>query len=126
MVRIIKLAVTLLTLLTFTRLEAADLSSLNGVWNGVWHIGMSSGKAVLRIEPSGDATIRFTNLEGFDDSDTALKKLVVDDQTISFAAPSQGSVEFTIKLSIKPDGESMEGGGKYSGAGAKLVFRRAN
>ena len=126
MLRIIKLAVTLLTLLTFTRLEAADLSSLNGVWNGVWHIGMSSGKAVLRIEPSGDATIRFTNLEGFDDSENALKKLVVDDQTISFAAPSQDSVEFTIKLSIKPDGESMEGGGKYAGAGAKLVFRRAN
>ncbi len=68
MVRIIKLAFTLLTLLTFTRLEAADLSSLNGVWNGVWHIGMSSGKAVLRIEPSGDATIRFTNLEGFNDT----------------------------------------------------------
>ncbi len=91
----------------------------------MWHIGMSSGKAVLRIESSGEAALRFTNLEGFDDREASLTKIVVDGQTISFAAPSQASVEFTIRLNIKPDGQSMEGGGKYSGAGAKLVFTRA-
>lgn len=126
LLRCIKLAVTLLALLTFSRIDAADLSSLHGVWNGVWHIGMSSGKAVLRIDPSGDATIRFTNLEGFNDNETTLHKFVVDGQTVSFAAPSQVSVEFAIKLTITSDGQAMEGGGKYSGAGAKLVFRRAN
>ena len=105
---------------------AADASVLQGHWSGVWYIGMSSGKSHLNFNEDGSARISFTNLDEFGEDEIALSKLSVDAESVSFSVPSKFSAAFQIQLKIKPDGKTLDGGGKFDGAGAKLVFTKSN
>jgi hypothetical protein len=100
--------------------------SLKGQWNGVWYIGMSSGKAVLNFNENGICRINFTNLDEFGEEAIEVNKFTLDSDKISFSVPSKYSAFFQIQLKLKPDGKSLDGIGKFDGAGAKLVFTKAN
>lgn len=105
---------------------AADAAALQGQWSGVWYIGMSSGKAHLHFDEAGSSHISFTNLDEFSEKDIPLSKLTIGSDSISFSVPSKYSAAFQIQLKIKPDGKILDGGGKFDGAGAKLVFTKLN
>jgi hypothetical protein len=105
---------------------AADAAALQGQWSGVWYIGMSSGKAHLHFNEGGSSHISFTNLDEFGEDEITLSKLTIDSGSVSFSVPSKYSAAFQIQLKIKPDGKTLDGGGKFDGAGAKLVFTKSN
>jgi hypothetical protein len=100
--------------------------SLKGHWNGVWYIGMSSGKAVLKFNENGICRINFTNLEEFGEDEIEVNKFILDSDKISFSVPSKYSALFQIQLKLMPDGKTLDGSGKFDGAGAKLVFNKSN
>jgi hypothetical protein len=87
---------------------------------------MSSGKSHLIFNENGTASISFTNLDEFGEDLIALNKLSIDSSTVSFSVPSKYSASFQIQLKIKPDGLTLDGNGKFDGAGAKLVFTKSN
>jgi len=102
---------------------AADLSALRGQWSGVWYIGMSSGKAKLSVEDGNRARISFTNLtDEFGDEVIEVTRLNFDGETLTFSVPSKGSPLFAVSLKNKREGKLLDGGGKFDGAVAKLVF----
>jgi len=100
--------------------------SLQGKWSGVWYVGMSSGKVHLRLEANGEGRISFTNFEEFSDTDIPISKLSVEGDTVKFSVPSNGNAEFSINLKFKQEAKSLDGGGKFDGAGAKIVFNKAD
>ena len=104
---------------------AADLAALRGQWSGVWYIGMSSGKAKLVLDSSDHGHITFTNLtDEFGDNDIEISRLAFDGETLTFSVPSKGSASFAVSLKSKRDGSVLDGGGKFDGAVAKLVFNK--
>ncbi len=118
-------AAVALSLLTTTASLAADLAALRGQWSGVWYIGMSSGKARLVLDDNAPGHIRFTNLtDEFGDHDIPLERVAFDGETLSFSVPSKGSAKFTVSLKSKRDATQLDGGGKFDGAVAKLVFNK--
>ncbi|MFM8468321.1 MAG: hypothetical protein ACKOAO_12265 [Oxalobacteraceae bacterium] len=116
-------ALALVLLAASTAALAADLAALRGQWSGVWYIGMSSGKAKLSVEGDNRARIRFTNLsDEFGDDDIDVTRLNFDGETLTFSVPSKGSPLFAVSLKNKREGKLLDGGGKFDGAVAKLVF----
>lgn len=116
-------ALALVLLAASTAALAADLAALRGQWSGVWYIGMSSGKAKLSVEGDNRARIRFTNLsDEFGDDDIEVTRLNFDGETLTFSVPSKGSPLFAVSLKNKREGKLLDGGGKFDGAVAKLVF----
>ena len=116
-------ALALALLMTSATALAADLAALRGKWSGVWYIGMSSGKARLSLEEGNRARISFTNLtDDFGDDDIEVTRLAFDGETLTFSVPSKGSPLFAVSLKNKRDGKMLDGGGKFDGAIAKLVF----
>ena len=106
---------------------AQNLSpSLQGNWSGVWYVGMSSGKVNLRLDANGGGRISFTNFEEFSDNDIPISKLSVEGDTVKFSVPSNGNAEFSINLKFKQEAKSLDGGGKFDGAGAKIVFNKVD
>lgn len=104
---------------------AADLGTLRGQWSGVWYIGMSSGKARLVLDGPAHSRINFTNLnDEFGDQDIEVSSLSFDGNTLRFSVPSKGSASFAIALKNQREGQVLDGGGKFDGAVAKLVFNK--
>lgn len=101
-------------------------ASLQGNWSGVWYVGMSSGKVNLRFDGQGPGRISFTNFEEFSDSDIPITKLSLEGDTVKFAVPSKINAEFSIVLKLKHHSKILDGGGKFDGAGAKIVFNKVD
>lgn len=116
-----------LALMTAAGAFAADLGALNGSWSGVWYIGMSSGKAKMVLEDGNRGRISFTNLsDEFGDTDIDLTKIAYDGETLTFSVPSKSSAYFAVSLKNRREGRLLDGGGKFDGAIAKLVFDKAD
>jgi hypothetical protein len=123
-----KLSLCLVLLVSAINYAAAQNlpPSLQGNWSGVWYVGMSSGKVSLRLEANGDGRINFTNFEEFSDTNITIRKLSVEGDTVKFSVPSNRNAEFAINLKFKQEANSLDGGGKFDGAGAKIVFNKAD
>jgi hypothetical protein len=123
-----KVSLCLVLLLSVINMATAQNlpASLQGHWAGVWYVGMSSGKVNLRLEANGAGRISFTNFEEFSDTDIPINKLSVEGDTVKFSVPSNGNAEFSISLKFKQEAKSLDGGGKFDGAGAKIVFNKAD
>ena len=123
-----KAASCLVLLLCFVNCAAAENlpTSMQGNWSGVWYVGMSSGKVNLHLEANGEGRISFTNFEEFSDTDIPISKLSVDGDTVKFSVPSNVNAEFSINLKLKQGAKSLDGGGKFDGAGAKIVFNKVD
>ena len=120
-------ALALVLLAASTAALAADLAALRGQWSGVWYIGMSSGKARLKLEDTNHGSIIFTNLsDEFGDTDIEITRIAYDGETLTFSVPSKGSALFAVSLKNKREGKLLDGGGKFDGAIAKLVFDKAD
>ena len=88
---------------------------------------MSSGKARLKLEDTNHGSIIFTNLsDEFGDTDIEITRIAYDGETLTFSVPSKGSALFAVSLKNKREGKLLDGGGKFDGAIAKLVFDKAD
>ena len=123
----LRAAAAALLLIAASVSSAADLSALKGHWSGVWYIGMSSGKTRLVLEEGNRGRISFTNLtDEFGDGDIDIAKVSYDGETLNFSVPSNSSASFSVSLKNKRDGRLLDGGGKFDGAIAKLVFEKTD
>ena len=97
-----------------------------GQWQGVWHIGMSSGKVMLRLNDPSQGVIAFTNLQGFAHGDTVLQKASVEGQSLLISVQSEQSNVLTARLQRKPNSKTLEGMGQYGGAGVKFELQQVD
>jgi len=104
----------------------AQDNAFTGQWQGVWHIGMSSGKVMLTLTQNASGVIAFTNMPGFGNGDTVLQKTTVESQSLMLSVQSEHSTTLTARLLLKPDGQTLEGMGQYAGAGVKLELLKSD
>ena len=79
------------------------------------------------LEEGNRGRISFTNLsDEFGDTDIDLTKMAYDGETLTFSVPSKGSAYFAVSLKNRREGRLLDGGGKFDGAIAKLVFDKAD
>ncbi len=97
-----------------------------GQWQGVWHIGMSSGKVMLTLSQDAPGVIAFTNMPGFGNGDTVLQKTAVEAQSLMLSVQSEHSTTLTARFQFKPGGHTLEGMGQYAGAGVKLELHKSD
>jgi hypothetical protein len=102
--------------------HAADISALNGIWEGPWYRGMTSGKAVFEIK-DGAATIQLTNSETFGDDVKQVKQVEFDGKTLRFVADG-GTGPMTAALKLNERGDQMKGMGKYEGFPVRFELMR--
>jgi hypothetical protein len=104
----------------------AQDNAFTGQWQGVWHIGMSSGKVMLTLTHNAPGVIAFTNMPGFGNGDTVLQKTTVDSQSLMLSVQSERGTTLTARLQLKPSGHTLEGMGQYAGASVKLELLKSD
>lgn len=102
----------------------AQDNAFTGQWQGVWHIGMSSGKVMLKLNDQSQGVIAFTNMPGFGNGENVLQKSTVESQSLMLSVQSERSNILTARLQLKPGGHTLEGMGQYAGAGVKLELHK--
>ena len=101
---------------------AGDAGKLDGVWEGPWYRGMSSGKAHFEIK--GDTgTIQLSNAESFGEEPRPLSKVSFDGKSFSFEARGGGG-PMTATLKLDEKGDQMKGMGRYEGFGVRFELQR--
>jgi len=103
--------------------QSADTAAIDGVWEGPWYRGMSSGKARFDIRDGG-GSMELTNAESFGDGAHPLEKVAFDGKTFSFQAPGGGG-PMSANLHLNERGDQMKGMGKHEGFGVRFELRRA-
>ena len=101
--------------------QSADTGSIDGIWEGPWYRGMSSGKARFEIRDGG-GTMELTNAESFGDGVHPLEKVSFDGTTFSFQAPGGGG-PMAARLKLNERGDQMMGMGKHEGFGVRFELR---
>jgi hypothetical protein len=104
--------------------SAQERSRLDGLWEGPWYRGMSSGKARFEIE--GEAgTLQLSNAESFGEETRPLSNVSFDGTSFSFEARGGGGpLKATLRLDDK--GNQMKGMGKYEGFGVRFELQRVH
>lgn len=102
----------------------SDTGAIDGIWEGPWYRGMSSGKARFEIR-DGAGTMELTNAETFGDGPHPLQKTVFDGKTFSFEAPGGGG-PMRARLELNARGDQMKGMGKHEGFGVRFELARTH
>ena len=103
--------------------QTADTQAIDGVWEGPWYRGMSSGKARFEIG-AGAGVMELTNAEGFGEGPHPLQKLTFDGRVFAFEAPGGGGA-MKARLELNDRGDQMMGMGKHEGFGVRFELRRS-
>jgi len=103
--------------------QSTSTQAIDGVWEGPWYRGMSSGKARFEIR-DGAGTMELTNAETFGEGSHPLQKLAFDGKVLSFEAPGGGG-PMTARLQLNEAGDRMKGMGKHEGFGVRFELARA-
>ena len=104
----------------------AQTASFAGQWQGVWHIGMSSGKVTMRLDQDAQGVIAFTNLPGFGNEEFSLQKTTTDKQSLLIAVQNEQSNTLSARLQLNDTGNTLQGMGQYAGASVKFEFHSLN
>jgi hypothetical protein len=117
-----RLALAGVCALTATVALAEGTAAIDGVWEGPWYRGMSSGKA--RFEVGGGAgSVKLTNSETFGDAPRLLSKVEFDGKTFRFEVQGGGGL-LAASLKLNDKGDQMKGMGKYEGFGVRFELAR--
>lgn len=103
-------------------LDAADTAKIDGVWEGPWYRGMTSGKASFEIK-AGGGTMQLTNSETFGDQPTPLTKVEFDGESLRFVGNGGGG-PLTAALTLNQRGDQLKGMGKYEGFTVRFELKR--
>ncbi len=85
---------------------------LLGVWKGRWHLGMSSGSAILTLRDAG-STLEMTNNEEFGASPVILTAVESIQRSLAFRAIGADGVAFVAKLPLSNDRTGLRGYARY-------------
>jgi hypothetical protein len=85
---------------------------LLGVWTGRWHLGMSSGSAILTLRDA-DSTLEMTNNEEFGTSPVVLTGIELTQGALAFRATGQNGVPLVAKLPLMSDNKGLRGYARY-------------
>jgi hypothetical protein len=107
---------------TASRAQVADTGVIEGIWEGPWYRGMSSGKASFHIRDRG-GTVQLTNAESFGDEPKPLSAVTFDGKAFKFRADGGGG-PMTATLKLNDNGDQMKGMGKYEGFGVRFELSR--
>ncbi len=102
--------------------QQADTKAIDGVWEGPWYRGMSSGIARFEIG-DGAGSMRLTNAESFGEGDHPLSKVTFDGKAFGFEVRGGGG-PMTALLKLTDKGDQMKGMGKYEGFGVRFELTR--
>ena len=103
---------------------AQSTAEIEGIWEGPWYRGMTSGRAHLEVNDGG-ATLQLTNAETFGEAAQRLTRLSVKGRSVSLRAVGDSGAALTVDLTLNQEGDQMKGMGKYEGLSVRLELRRA-
>ena len=106
----------------FVSLGAAQ--DLAGTWEGPWYRGMTSGTMVLDINPAGEGTVQFVNLDNFGEQVVTLQRVSVDGARFDFSASGEGAGVFVATTRLIKAGQILKGKGEYEGFPIKFELTR--
>jgi hypothetical protein len=101
---------------------AETTERIDGVWEGPWYRGMTSGKARFEIQ-SGGGSVKLTNSESFGEDPRPLSRLAFDGNTFRFEVQGGGG-PLSASLKLNEKGDQMKGMGKYEGFGVRFELTR--
>lgn len=85
---------------------------LLGVWKGRWHLGMSSGNAILTLRDA-DSTLEMTNNEEFGTSPVVLTGVELVQRSLAFRAVGENGIALVAKLPLMGDNRGLRGYARY-------------
>lgn len=85
---------------------------LFGVWKGRWHLGMSSGSAILTLRDA-ESTLEMTNNDEFGTSPVMLTGMEVTQRSLIFRAVGENGVSLVARLPLANDNKSLRGYARY-------------
>jgi len=103
---------------------AGGMASLQGVWEGPWYRGMTSGKVKVEVKDDG-GTIQFTNLDNFGGDVHPITHTKYDGLSFSFRADGEKGGPLTATLKLNEAGTQMRGLGKFDGFPLRFELRRS-
>ena len=96
---------------------------MDGVWEGPWYRGMTSGKVKIDLRQT-TRTITFTNLDGFGTQMRPLQASL-DNGAIKLRAEGDQGGPLTASLKLNEAGTEMKGLGKFDGFPLRFEIKRA-
>lgn len=117
-----RLALAGVCALVATAALAAGTAPIDGVWEGPWYRGMSSGKARFEIK-AGGGSMTLTNAETFGEGPRPLSKVEFDGKTFRFESQG-GTGPLGASLKLNDKGDQMKGMGKFEGFGVRFELTR--
>ena len=102
---------------------AQGTTAVEGIWEGPWYRGMTSGRATLEVT-EGSGTLQLTNGESFGEAPQRLRKLAVAGRSVSLQVVGEGGALLTVDLTLDEKADQMKGMGKYEGFTVRLELRR--
>ena len=103
---------------------AGAMAPVQGVWEGPWYRGMTSGKVKVQVKDDG-GTIQFTNLDIFGGDAHPITHVKRDGQSLSFRADGEKGGPLTATLKLNEAGTQMRGLGKFDGFPLRFELRRS-
>ncbi len=96
---------------------------VDGVWEGVWYRGMTSGK--LRLELiEGSGTIQFVGLNSFGGAVQPLREARLLEGVLSLQAVGMAGTPLTATFTVVPSATGMKGLGSYEGFAYRFELQR--
>jgi hypothetical protein len=100
-----------------------DPSSIDGVWEGPWYRGMTSGKVRIDLN-ANSGTIQFTNLDNFGPELQRLQKVAAEGSVLKFQAEGDKGGLLSASLHLNDAGTQMKGMGKFDGFPLRFEVKR--
>ncbi len=103
--------------------RAQTPADIQGVWEGPWYRGMTSGKVRMQITDSA-GTIRFTNLDNFGTEEHPLSEIKFDRPNFKFRSEGDKGGALHADLKLNEAADAMKGLGKFDGFPLRFEIKR--
>jgi hypothetical protein len=103
--------------------EQTDTHAIDGVWEGPWYRGMTSGKAKLEIK-EGEGTIQLVALDNFGNEPQPLKELGFDGKVLTFRTKGASGSTLNATLKLNEAATDLKGMCKFDGFTVRVEARR--
>lgn len=102
--------------------------SVDGVWRGVWYLGMSSGSAelVLRLDSGSPVgSLQLVNNDSFGSGPGVVKSAKYVEGAVTFSASGEGGQLLEARLLVDKAKNSMKGPAQLAGYKLRIELRKA-
>jgi hypothetical protein len=103
--------------------QQAGTHAIDGVWEGPWYRGMTSGRAKLEIK-EGEGTIQLAALDNFGNEPQPVRELGFDGKTLTFRTKGEGGSTLTATLKLNDAVTDLKGMCKFEGFTVRVEVKR--